>query len=159
MVQNNGGFPDGGGPVGSASFAEKLDQLEDMIGADLIITNTSFPLTDGVATVFQLDARCECATSRQCCTPEHSSGSLNCSGIPFGMPGPPNANGCNGRAVVGSTAFPPWGDQWLATWFPSVPPVVLDLYSHYLGFMIFDAPCAISRGAFSKGTAQVFWWI
>jgi hypothetical protein len=55
-----------------AGLAVNLDQLEDSIGADLTITGVDFPfLADKVSRAFLIQARCECAVSSDCCSPQH----------------------------------------------------------------------------------------
>lgn len=61
-----------GGVANDSGLSANLDQLEDSIGADFIITGVDFPyLADKASMAFRIRARCECAISSSCCTPEH----------------------------------------------------------------------------------------
>jgi hypothetical protein len=61
-----------GGLISDTGLAVNLDELEDSIGADFVITDVQFPaLADKVSVAFQISARCECASTSSCCTPEH----------------------------------------------------------------------------------------
>ena len=61
-----------GGPGDDPALAVNLNQLEDHIGADFLIFDVRFPPgANNISLVFQIHARCECATNGPCCTPEH----------------------------------------------------------------------------------------
>lgn len=48
----------------------KVDPLERTLDANYRVVGLTFPAQNGIAAVFRLDVRCECATYNQCCNPE-----------------------------------------------------------------------------------------
>jgi hypothetical protein len=56
---------------GYSTLDEKLQVLEETIGADFVVLDAHFEKENGVDAIFQVDATCSCPSGGTCCTPEH----------------------------------------------------------------------------------------